>query len=124
MRSFLNILDMETGHEIRLAEFGFAASLPSFTEDGIVFRRDGRWWKICTDRGMIAPWDGEIPTAAHDLTLRFTSELSDGIGYCELVRCGQVLVRFMGSPDSIGSAPISPDGKKLVFFGYPNKEFG
>ena len=124
MRSFLNLLEIDTGREIRIAEFGFAASLPSFADGGIVFRRDGSWWKLSPDTGMLSRFSGEIPDVPHSIALRFTSEFKDGIAYCELVSGERVLVRFMGSHDCIGSAPVSSDGKQLVFFGYPAHEFG
>ena len=124
MRSFLNLLDTATGHEIRLAEFGFFADQPAFVDGGIVFSRGDTRMLFSPDTGMLTPYDGEVITRPHDLMLNFTSEFTDGIAYCELIRGGSVLVRFMGARGSIGANPFAPDGKTVVFFGYPAMEFG
>ena len=124
MRSFLNLLETTTGHEIRLAEFGFFADQPSFVDGGIAFYRGDVCMLFSPDTGMLSPYHGEIPSREHGLVLNFTSEFTDGIAYCELIRNGDVLVRFMGSHGSIGKNPIASDGKTVVFFGYPAMEFG
>jgi len=52
----------------------------------------------------------------------FTLPPESGIGYCQLIVDGKIINNFMGSAASIGDAPVSPDGRMVVFIGYPSRE--
>ena len=125
MQSLLNLIDIGTGRQIRLAEFGFKAGSPSFSENGITFERDGELYKFDLSTGMISK--APICTKRSDgksfqndeVKIIFISDKVDGIGHCELNVNGKVLARFMGSEKSIGIRP-ERDGK-IVFIGYPSE---
>ncbi len=129
-KSFLNIITLD-GREIRVAEFGFLADSPSFDGDSIVFRHGEKYKRIDLISGVISKSEpptrcaGTSPNGKYSVRLNFTSPLTDGRGYCEMVLRNtlsgneQVLVRFMGCDGSIGAMPFSADGQKIVFFGYP-----
>ena len=122
MQSFLNLIDISTGRQVRLAEFGFEASSPSFCEDGVSFERGGSEWLFDLSTGLIKK-RGETSTRSDcvsDVKLNFISELENGFGHCELVAHGKVIARFMGSEKSLGAVP-EKDGK-VVFIGYPSPE--
>ena len=123
MQSFLNLIDLETGRQIRLAEFGFTASEPSFCEDSIIFTRDSTLWSFDISSGMIKRVNiSSIPTYAadHEISISFISDKSNEIGHCELVVDRKVIARFMGSEKSLGVCP-EKDGK-VVFIGYPSED--
>ncbi len=129
-KSFLNIITLD-GREIRVAEFGFFADNPSFDGNSIIFRHGKNYKRIDLVSGVIS--ESEPPTCCANISpdgnysvrLSFTSPLTDGRGYCEMVlrdNAGgneQVLVRFMGCEGSIGAIPFSADSGNIVFFGYP-----
>ncbi len=122
MTSFLNLIDIPTGREIRLAELGFTAGDPSFADGGIVFSRGENWLRFDLESGRIIPATG-IPDASPEDNgphLRFANPAGGGLFYTELVYAGRTLVHFMGSGHSIGSNPLSPDGRQIVFVGYPS----
>lgn len=121
MISFLNLIDLDSGRQVRLAEFGFYAESPSFCGDDIVFYRDGKCWRFDSNSGAISAFDDEIPEKCEErssVKLNFISEIVDGIGHCELLAGGKVAVRFMGSERSIGAVPEK--NGKVVFIGYPS----
>ena len=135
-RSFLNIITLD-GKEIRIAEFGFFADSPSFDGNTVIFRRDGKHVRLDLASGVISSCDIGLTKkkrastdGKYSVSLEFTSPLSDGLGYCEMILhdtqndTEQVLVRFMGCDNSIGEMPFSEDSKQIVFFGYPADEFG
>ena len=125
MQSFLNLIDKATGRQIRLAELGFRAESPSFSDGGITFTRDGDVYIFDLSTGMISKQPictkRSAPESAGKLDVKiiFISDKTDGIGHCELVADGKVLARFMGSAESLGEFP-EKDGK-IVFFGYPSQ---
>lgn len=124
MKSFLNIIDLETGRQIRVAELGYRASSPSFTGGGITFRRasDGKAFILSLENGMVLPFDGEItPDPEPGVFLKYNSQPEDGIAYVELTskKDGRVIARFMGGEDSLGEKPVDEEGRNVVFFGYP-----
>ena len=124
MRSFLNMIDLETGRQIRVAELGYRAASPSFTDGGIAFRRrsDGKALFLSLEDGMILPFDGDIaPDPEPGVFLKYNSQPEDGIAYVELTakKDGHVIARFMGGEDSIGVKPVDDERRKVVFFGYP-----
>ncbi len=133
-RSFLNLLDLSTGREVRAAEFGFDADSPSFAGNTVVFRQSNRVRSLDLSTGQLAdaagfPGEYEGPVFSPDrkalLSLRWASEPADGDGYVMLVLTEdaeeRVLVRFMGSERSLGIKPFSDDGRTVVFFGYPSE---
>lgn len=126
MQSFLNLIDLATGRQIRLAELGFKAESPSFSDDGITFERDGELYKFDIDTGRITKpaicikQPHAEQTSTSNVKLNFISEKVNGIGHCELIADGKVAARFMGSDKSIGECP-EKDGR-VVFFGYPSPE--
>ena len=126
MQSFLNLIDKATGRQIRLAELGFRAGSPSFSDGGITFTRNGDMYIFDLSTGMISKQPictkRSAPENAgkSDVKIIFISDKTDGIGQCELVNDGRVLARFMGSSESLGEVP-ERDGK-IVFFGYPSSD--
>lgn len=126
MQSFLNLIDKASGRQIRLAELGFKAGSPSFSEDGITFSRDGEMYIFDLSTGMISKQSictkRSAPENAgkSEVKIIFISDKTDGIGHCELIADGKVLARFMGSDESLGEVP-EKDGK-IVFFGYPSPD--
>lgn len=129
MQSFLNIIDLETGRQIRAAELGYYAERPSFCEGGSIrFYRDGKPMLMSLESGAIQPDGGSRLITAPDspnVRLGFLSEPVERVAYVELIfdngESSRVLARFMGGEGSLGENPISPDRKKLVFFGYPSE---
>lgn len=151
MRSYLNLIELSSGRQLRLAELGFSAERPSFCENGIEFSRaDGR--KLCysfkdgsiselsetrtaaetdggreaesgADSGRVTEFDTDTKAEKRDYFLKFYSEPVGGIAYVGLTRRsdGAVIARFMGGEGSLGDSPVSPDGWKIVFFGYTNE---
>ena len=124
MKSFLNIIDLETGRQIRVAELGYRASSPSFVGGGIAFRRasDGKAFILSLENGMVLPFDGDIaPDPEPGVFLKYNSQPVDGIAYVELTskKDGRVIARFMGGEDSLGEKPVDEEGRNVVFFGYP-----
>lgn len=124
MKSFLNIIDLETGRQIRVAELGYRASSPSFVGGGIAFRRasDGKAFILSLENGMVLPFDGKItPDPEPGVFLKYNSQPVDGIAYVELTskKDGRVIARFMGGEDSLGEKPVDEEGRNVVFFGYP-----
>ncbi len=122
MQSYLNLIEIDTARQLRLAQFGFHATLPSFVEGGISFFADGRWKLFSLDTGMVCDYTGDLPARQEVARLEFTTPLTDGVGYCRLIVGSHVVNNFMGGDGSIGAAPISPDGKYAVYIGYPSKE--
>ena len=123
MTSFLNLIDLSTGRQIRLAEFGFEAKKPSFDMDKITFERDSSLWSFDISTGMIKKLGNlsPSPTATDGLVrISFISDKNNGVGHCELIANGKVIARFMGSEDSLGACP-EKDGK-VVFVGYPSED--
>ncbi len=135
-RSFLNLITTD-GKQCRLAEFGFYADFPSFDKGSIVFRREEKWYRFMLESGEIAEAsaldvpDEKVhisPENSCSVSLEFASEITDGRGYVHMIlknltdNSEKVIVRFMGSEKSIGTLPFSPDGKSIVFFGYPEKD--
>ena len=134
-RSFLNMITVD-GKEIRLAEFGFFADSPSFDGEAVIFRKGNKYMSFNLENGMLSPSvppsqkSCTSPDGKYSVHLNFTSELTDGCEYSEMILhdidagTEKVLVRFMGCADSVGNMPFSADSKKIVFFGYPADEFG
>lgn len=126
MQSFLNLIDLATGRQIRLAELGFKAESPSFADDGITFERDGELYRFDLDTGRITKPAIYIKqpqaecTSTSKVKIIFISAKVNGIGHCELIADGRVAARFMGSDKSLGECP-EKDGR-VVFFGYPSPE--
>ncbi len=124
MQSFLNLIELSTGRQIRLAEFGFKAEAPSFGSDGkgIFFNRDDTTWSFDEDSGMIRRVaELSLPNGSEQqVKINFISDVSDGIGHCELIADGRVVARFMGSEHSIGAIP-ERDGR-IIFIGYPSDD--
>lgn len=122
MQSFLNLIELSTGRQLRLAEFGFTAEAPSFTDSGIIFSRDGELWSFDMNTGRIKR-SSEVPCPVDkdtEVKINFISQPLDGIGHCELIAGGRIIARFMGSLGSIGSSPCR-DGR-VVFIGYPSPD--
>lgn len=119
MRSFLNIINIKTGRQIRIAELPDGYSYPSFYDNHIIFYKGNEAFSLSLDSGKIERRQVEIEASPTAVRLNFTSELTDGIGYCELIYGEKVLSRFMGSYGSIGSAPIK--NEEVVYFGYSNE---
>ena len=123
MTSFLNLIDITTGRQIRLAEFGFEAKKPSFDMDKITFVRDSSLWSFDISTGMIKKI-GNLPdssaTTDGSVKISFISDKHNGVGHCELIVNGKVIARFMGSEHSLGARP-EKDGK-VVFVGYPSED--
>ncbi len=125
MRSFLNLIDLATGHQIRLAELGFKAEYPSFCDGGVSFKRGDDEYMLSLDDGSIRRGNSVDAINAPslkpdgDASLRF---LSDGeeVRYCELTVGGRVVARFMGGEGSLGDVPVQ--GGKVVFIGYPSED--
>ena len=122
MGSYLNLIELATGRQLRLAQFGFHAERPSFVEGGICFFAEGRWKLFSLETGGIRDYSGEIPAPGGDARIEFTFPPTDGVAYCKLIVGGDTVNNFMGGIGSIGAAPISPDGRMVVFIGYPSKE--
>ncbi len=134
-RSFLNIITLD-GKEIRIAEFGFFADSPSFDGNTVIFRRNGKYMRVDLGSGILSSCESTAaknhtsPDGKYSVKLEFTSPLTDGGRYCEMILhdtendSDKVLVRFMGCAESIGDIPFSEDSKQIVFFGYPADEFG
>lgn len=126
MQSFLNLIDLATGRQIRLAELGFKAESPSFFDGGITFERDGELYIFDLDTGRITKpaicikQPHAEQTSTSEVKINFISAKVNGIGHCELIADGKVAARFMGSDKSLGECP-EKDGK-VVFFGYPSPE--
>lgn len=126
MQSFLNLIDLATGRQIRLAELGFKAESPSFSDGGITFERDGELYRFDLDTGRITKPAICIKqpqaecTSASKVKIIFISAKVNGIGHCELIADGRVAARFMGSDKSLGECP-EKDGR-VVFFGYPSPD--
>lgn len=120
MQSFLNLIDIQSGRQVRLAEFGFKAESPSFTDDKIIFVRDGEFWSFDETGGMIAKIATCPPLSktSSDVKLNLTSKSSCEVELCELIVNNKIIARFMGTKDSIGLSP-ERDGK-VIFFGYPS----
>lgn len=131
-QSFLNIIDLSSGRQIRAAEFGFRAEHPSFYKDGIRFKRDGKWLFISLETGKISEFDGQPSDGCGHFEgkpcarLRYVSEPENGVSYVELVLDTngekRVLARFMGGESSLGEQPFSSDFSKIVFIGYPSED--
>ena len=122
MASYLNLIELATGRELRLAQFGFHAERPSFVESGICFLTDGKWKHFSLETGGVSDYSGALPAKSGGARIEFTFPPESGIGYCQLIVAGAVVNNFMGSAASIGDAPISPDGRMVVFVGYPSRE--
>ena len=122
MASCLNLIELATGRELRLAQFGFHAERPSFVDEGICFFADGKWKLFSLDSGGVSDYSGALPEKSGDARIDFTFPPENGIGYCKLIVGGKIVNNFMGSAASIGDAPISPDGRMVVFVGYPSRE--
>ena len=111
MQSFLNLIDLATGRQSRLAELGFKAESPSFTDDGITFERDGELYRFDLGTGMITKPEICIKqpntnnAGISEVKLNFISGKINGIGHCELIADGKVAARFMGSAKSLGECP-------------------
>ncbi|MBQ8508570.1 MAG: hypothetical protein IJ493_01555 [Clostridia bacterium] len=123
-RTYLNLLDLATGREIRAASLGFDADSPSFDGDGILLRRhDGAILRLSLETGMLSPAGVPLPPPdpSCPVTLRESTTIpsSGAIRYLELVLDGRILCRFMGQEGSLGARPLSSDGKTVVFCGYP-----
>lgn len=120
MQSFLNLIDIQSGRQVRLAEFGFKAESPSFTDDKIIFVRDGEFWSFDEISGMIAKIQTCPPLSetSSDVKLNLTSESSCEVELCELIVNNKIIARFMGNKNSLGLSP-ERDGK-VIFFGYPS----
>lgn len=122
MQSFLNLIELSTGRQIRLAEFGFKAEAPTFGSDGkgIFFTRDGETWSFDEDSGLIRRVaEQSLPSSSEQrVRINFISDVSDEIGHCELIADGRVVARFMGSERSIGAIPER--GGRIIFIGYPS----
>ena len=124
MRSFLNIIDLQTGRQIRVAELGYRAASPSFADGGIAFRRcsDGEWLILSLEDGSVRHFDGNITNDPEPMFfLKYNSEPEDGIAYVELtdISDNKVIARFMGGEDSLGARPCDDERRRVVFFGYP-----
>ena len=122
MESCLNLIELATGRELRLAQFGFHAERPSFVDEGICFLADGKWKRFSLESGGVSDYSGPLPAKSGDARIDFTFPPESGIGYCKLIVGGRIVNNFMGSAASIGDAPISPDGRMVVFVGYPSRE--
>ena len=122
MGSYLNLIELDTGRQLRLAQFGFQAERPSITEGGICFLAEGKWKLFSLETGGISDYHGEIPPPDRRARLEFTSPLIGGVGYCRLIVGDRVVNNFMGGRDSLGDAPISLDGRMVAYIGYPSKE--
>ncbi len=121
MLSFLNIIDLETGRQIRAAELGFEAREPSFVDGGIAFLRDGEPVKLDLTSGEIAPIVSLPEPVETDAQLEFLSPEENNVAYVALVVRGVTVARFMGNSGSLGARPLSPDGTKIVFIGLPSQ---
>lgn len=135
-RSFLNIVTVD-GKLCRIAEFGFHADLPSFSENGIVFRQGEKYKRIDLDTGMISSSEapaGDNVRSTPDGRFTVRTEIEhpdgDGFGYVHLIlrdnekSTETVLTRFMGNESSLGIMPFSEDSVSIAFFGYPERELG
>ena len=122
MASYLNLIELSTRRQLRLAQFGCHAERPSFTDAGICFFADGAWKLFSPETGAVSDFAGTLPEKSGDARIEFTFPPENGIGYCQLIVGGEVINNFMGSVGSIGDAPVSPDGRMVVFIGYPSRE--
>lgn len=134
-RSFLNLITAN-GKQLRIAEFGFHAELPFFDKNSIIFFNNKKAMRFDLDSGKISEEGGKCEPCgnytsidkAYNVRLFFESPLTEGRGYAHLIlhntasKSEVVLARFMGSEKSISPLPFSPDGKSIVFFGYPEKD--
>ena len=133
MRAYLNIIDITSSREIRAAEFGFYAEKPSFCllydNECILFERGNIKYIFSLADGSISKLKAEtkvaFPAPPNDaeIFLQTLSDAGDTV-YTALTLHGSdgdtVLCRFMGTVNSIGEHPLSFDGKRVVFTGYPN----
>ena len=133
MRSYLNIIDITSSREIRAAEFGFYAEKPSFCLLGdsecILFERDNIKYIFSLADGSISKLKAETklafpaPPDGVNICLQALSDAGDTVYTALTLRRSDdevILCRFMGTADSIGEHPLSFDGKRVVFTGYPN----
>lgn len=132
-RSYLNIIEIESSRQIRAAEFGFYAEKPSFCLVGeneyILFERDNGKYLFSLADGSISKLKAEMivvfpaPSDDIEISLQTLSDAGDTV-YTALVlrrdKSETVLCRFMGTGNSIGEYPLSYDGRRIVFFGYPS----
>lgn len=130
-RSYLNIIDIDSSREVRAAEFGFCAKKPSFCRIGdsecITFKRDNKKYLFSLNDGSISEPSTEVtypalPSSA-EIKLQALSDSGDTVYFALTLRRSDgevILCRFMGTDDSIGEHPLSFDGKRVVFTGYPN----
>ncbi|MCI8388254.1 MAG: hypothetical protein HFE63_07320 [Clostridiales bacterium] len=124
----MNIIDISSGRQIRAAELGYFAERPSFCDGGIKFFHNCEAYQLSLDTGEIIKLNETNSSPQHNsssnVRLEFLSEPIDGIAYVALVLkqidgSSRILGRFMGSESSLGENPVSSDGNKVVFFGYP-----
>ena len=132
-RSYLNIIEIESSRQIRAAEFGFYAEKPSFCLVGeneyILFERNNGKYLFSLADGSISKLKSDtkvtFPTPSYDveISLQTLSDAGDTVYTALVLRRADgetVLCRFMGTESSIGEYPLSYDGRRVVFFGYPS----
>ena len=129
MRSFLNVIDLGSGRQIRVAEFGFYAERPSFHSDrDIGFFRGGKPFRLSLETGIVSSGADDIPpcpsTEKQRVYLNYKSSPSERTAYVELIYEDaserRVIARFMGGDGTLGARPFNSDYSKVVFFGYPS----
>lgn len=132
MQSFLNIIDLASGRQIRAAEFGFYAERPSFcTDNTIRFYRGETAYLFSLETGSLSTDTGGSCTKQPEnneprIYLNYKSEPVNKIAYVELIYGDgagiRVLGRFMGGTGTLGERPFTSDYCKAVFFGYPSED--
>ena len=95
----------------------------------ILFERENLKYIFSVGDGSISRLKEETevqfpaPTDDVEIYLQILSDAGDTV-YTALTLHGSdgevILCRFMGTDDSIGEHPLSFDGKRVVFTGYPN----